>query len=94
MRPLGLGYVEGITHDYKRHGTTRFSGSRVAVHLAAALWAIRGLGDLPPIRVGEHIASLGIAGNLLAPLVSYDGRSQFGQYFEIGIPLCVSLSVL
>ncbi len=22
MRPLGLGYVEGITHDYKRHGTT------------------------------------------------------------------------
>jgi transposase len=22
MLPLGLGYVEGITHDYKRHGTT------------------------------------------------------------------------
>jgi putative transposase len=24
MLPLGLGYVEGITHDYKRHGTTTF----------------------------------------------------------------------
>lgn len=22
MLPLGLGYVEGITHDYERHGTT------------------------------------------------------------------------
>ena len=20
--PLGLGYVEGVTHDYRRHGTT------------------------------------------------------------------------
>ena len=22
LLPLGLGYVEGVTHDYKRHGTT------------------------------------------------------------------------
>ena len=22
MRPMGLGYVEGVTHDYERHGTT------------------------------------------------------------------------
>jgi putative transposase len=22
MLPLGLGYVEGVTHDYRRHGTT------------------------------------------------------------------------
>ena len=22
MQPLGLGYIEGVTHDYKRHGTT------------------------------------------------------------------------
>ena len=22
MPPLGFGYVEGVTHDYKRHGTT------------------------------------------------------------------------
>jgi putative transposase len=23
MLPLGLGYVEGVTHDYRRHGTTK-----------------------------------------------------------------------
>ena len=22
LLPLGLGYVEGVTHDYRRHGTT------------------------------------------------------------------------
>ena len=22
MLPMGFGYVEGVTHDYKRHGTT------------------------------------------------------------------------
>jgi putative transposase len=22
MLPMGLGYVEGVTHDYIRHGTT------------------------------------------------------------------------
>jgi len=22
MLPIGLGYVEGVTHDYRRHGTT------------------------------------------------------------------------
>ena len=22
MLPMGLGYVEGVTHDYERHGTT------------------------------------------------------------------------
>ena len=22
MRPMGLGYLEGVTHDYRRHGTT------------------------------------------------------------------------
>jgi putative transposase len=22
MLPIGFGYVEGVTHDYKRHGTT------------------------------------------------------------------------
>jgi len=26
MLPLGLGYVEGVTHDYKRHGTTTLFG--------------------------------------------------------------------
>jgi hypothetical protein len=37
---------------------------------------------------------LGHCPYLVAPLVSNAGRSQVGQYFEIGIPLCVSLSVL
>lgn len=27
MLPMGLGYVEGVTHDYKRHGTTRSNAS-------------------------------------------------------------------
>jgi putative transposase len=25
--PLGLGYVEGVTHDYVRHGTTTLSAA-------------------------------------------------------------------
>ena len=25
MLPMGLGYVEGVTHDYRRHGTTKLS---------------------------------------------------------------------
>ena len=32
MLPLGLGYVEGVTHDYVRHGTTTlFAALDVAV---------------------------------------------------------------
>ena len=27
LLPLGLGYVEGVTHDYKRHGTTTLFAS-------------------------------------------------------------------
>ncbi len=30
MLPLGLGYVDGITHDYMRHGTTTFNGAVLA----------------------------------------------------------------
>jgi putative transposase len=30
MRPMGFGYVEGVTHDYKRHGvTTLFAAPNV-----------------------------------------------------------------
>jgi len=30
MLPMGFGYVEGVTHDYKRHGTTTpFAGLNV-----------------------------------------------------------------
>ncbi len=28
LLPLGLGYVEGVTHDYKRHGTTTLFAAR------------------------------------------------------------------
>jgi putative transposase len=28
--PMGLGYVEGVTHDYLRHGTTPFAALDVA----------------------------------------------------------------
>jgi Fuc2NAc and GlcNAc transferase len=39
---------------------------RLAVHLAAALWAVFWLGGLPALRVGAHLVSLGWLGNALA----------------------------
>ena len=30
MLPLGLGYIEGVTHDYVRHGTTLFAALDIA----------------------------------------------------------------
>lgn len=41
---------------------------RLAVHVAAALWALVWLGGLPPLRFGDHLVQLGWAGNLLALL--------------------------
>jgi Fuc2NAc and GlcNAc transferase len=38
--------------------------TRLAVHFAAALWALAWLGGLPPLRVGDHLVSLGWAGYL------------------------------
>ncbi len=32
MLPMGLGYVEGVTHDYKRHGTTTLVCSAQCAH--------------------------------------------------------------
>ena len=32
MLPLGLGYAEGITHDYKRHGTTTLFAALDVLH--------------------------------------------------------------
>jgi putative transposase len=32
MLPLGLGYVEGVTHDYKRHGTTTLFAALDVLH--------------------------------------------------------------
>ena len=41
MLPMGCGYVEGVTHDYARHGTTTLFAAlnllNGAVHLQAAL---------------------------------------------------------
>jgi putative transposase len=32
MLPMGLGYVEGVTHDYKRHGTTTLFAALDVLH--------------------------------------------------------------
>lgn len=42
------------------------AGIRLAVHAAAAVWALYCLGGLPPLRIGEHVVSLGFGGDLLA----------------------------
>ena len=39
--------------------------TRLAVHFLAALWALAWLGGLPPLRVGQHLISLGWVGYLL-----------------------------
>lgn len=39
---------------------------RLAVHVMAAVWALYCLGGLPPLRIGEHLLSLGWVGNPLA----------------------------
>jgi Fuc2NAc and GlcNAc transferase len=39
---------------------------RLAVHCAAALWALYWLGGLAPLRVGAHDAHLGMGGEVLA----------------------------
>jgi hypothetical protein len=44
MPPMGLGYVEGVTHDYRRHETTT---------LSAALDAAKGT-VIAQCQVDEH----------------------------------------
>lgn len=39
--------------------------ARLAVHLAAAAWAVTWLGGLPPLQLGERLVDLGLAGYLL-----------------------------
>jgi Fuc2NAc and GlcNAc transferase len=41
---------------------------RLAVHFAAALWAICWLGGVPPLQIGDHLVNLGIVGDLLGLL--------------------------
>ena len=42
--------------------------TRLAVHFAAALWALAWLGGLPALRVGDHLISFGWAGYVLGAL--------------------------
>jgi Fuc2NAc and GlcNAc transferase len=44
------------------------AGIRLAVHFAAALWALVWLGGLPPLRVGDHIIAFGWEGYAFAAL--------------------------
>ena len=44
------------------------AGLRLAVHAAAAVWAVAWLGGLPPIRVGDVLLSSGWSGGVLAVL--------------------------
>lgn len=50
MLPMGLGYVEGVTHDYRRHGTTT---------LFAAINVLNGnvLGNCKPRRRHQEFLS-------------------------------------
>jgi Fuc2NAc and GlcNAc transferase len=41
---------------------------RLAVHLAAALWALAWLGGLPPLRIGDRVVELGAVGNIFGAL--------------------------
>jgi Fuc2NAc and GlcNAc transferase len=41
---------------------------RLAVHFAAAFWALTCLGGLPPIQMGDYLATLGWAGYVLGSL--------------------------
>lgn len=44
------------------------AGVRLGVHLLAAAWAVYWLGGLTTVRVGDHIATLGWVGGVLAVL--------------------------
>jgi Fuc2NAc and GlcNAc transferase len=44
------------------------SSTRLAVHFAAALWALIWLGGMPPLRIGSEVFSFGWAGYLLGAL--------------------------
>jgi Fuc2NAc and GlcNAc transferase len=44
------------------------AGLRLAMHVAAAVWALAWLGGLPPLRIGQHVVGLGVAGYVLGVL--------------------------
>jgi glycosyltransferase WbpL len=44
------------------------AGARLAVHLAAAVWALIWLGGLPPILLGDHLVTFGWSGYVFGVL--------------------------
>jgi Fuc2NAc and GlcNAc transferase len=54
----------GFLDDHRRVP----AGIRLAVHVAAALWALICLGGLPPLMIGHRVVDLGWAGHVLALL--------------------------
>jgi Fuc2NAc and GlcNAc transferase len=64
---LGGGFaiaLVGFADDRRSLSAT----TRLAVHFAAALWALAWLGGLPALRVGDHLVSFGWPGYLLGAL--------------------------
>jgi Fuc2NAc and GlcNAc transferase len=54
----------GFLDDHR----SRSPALRLAVHLAAAGWAVYWLGGMPPLQVGQNVHDLGVTGNILAVL--------------------------
>jgi Fuc2NAc and GlcNAc transferase len=44
------------------------AGIRLAMHVAAAVWALGWLGGLPPLRIADHVVQLGLSGYVLGAL--------------------------
>jgi Fuc2NAc and GlcNAc transferase len=62
---LGGGLAVGIVGFLDDRGHVP-AGVRLAVHVVAAIWALWCLAGLPPVRVGDHLVSLGWFGHVLA----------------------------
>jgi putative transposase len=54
MLPMGLGYVEGVTHDYKRHGTTTLFEGLNVLNGAVLVRASRVTGTRSSCRSGAR----------------------------------------
>ncbi|BCZ79369.1 hypothetical protein PTKU64_30440 [Paraburkholderia terrae] len=81
MLPMGFGYVEGVTHDYKRHGTTTlFAALNVlnGVVLATCKPRHRHQEFLSFLREIDKAVPAGHRGQLQCPLAS-EGQSVVGS---------------
>jgi hypothetical protein len=98
MLPLGLGYVEGVTHDYRRHGTTTLFAAR---KWSAIIFRVfRGstgrlpLGSLaeprstrPSFVLCAHLYSSSVTGISIAPtgkILAGGILQRIGVYFSRG----------